>query len=421
MRCLYTLLIRLYGFMLWVASPFCTRARQWREGRLHLFDTLENNCRHEKQILCVHCASLGEFEQGKPLIQKIKKEYPHYTLMITFFSPSGYMARKNDPDADIVSYLPIDLPSQMKRFLDIVNPKAFIFIKYEYWFNLMSLLHERSIPFDYVSAVFRPQQRFFRWWGKWFARHLCYAHHFFVQDEASRQLLLQQGIEQVTVTGDTRFDRVKEIAEHAGDLPFAKAFKDHAKLIVAGSTWKPDEKILQEVMDSGHSATPDNPRYKLIIAPHIVEQKHVEALQRRFAHHKTILYTDREKVLLKDYDVLIINSIGLLSRLYQYADIAYVGGGFHTGLHNIIEAAVYGCPLFFGGKKYRHFNEAVALVNLGGAFAIHKSKEMIQKLQSFQQKESEYQNIHSLCQSFVEKNTGASCRVLDILKKEWLH
>ena len=411
MRIFYRLSISVYHLLIILVSPFNTKAKQWKEGRRGLFEELKTKCADVQNIVCFHCASLGEFEQGKPLMQKLKAEQPHLTIMVTFFSPSGYEVKKNDPVADIITYLPIDTPKQMRRFLDIVNPLYVIFIKYEFWFNMIDELAKRNIPFYYVSAIFRPEQLFFKPYGKWFVQRLQKASYFFVQNEKSKELLSQIGIQKVEITGDTRFDRVKAIATQQFQLDFVINFKSDSKLIVAGSTWKPDEQLLKQVLHSFST------KYKLMIAPHLIDAKHLNDLRNEYKAFKTMFYSEIKDQPLADYEVMIIDTIGMLSKLYKYADISYVGGAFATGLHNILEAAVYGVPLFFG-PKYQKFNEAIELTALGGSFSINNATEMINKITLFESNQEEYQQVCTLCKQYVERNLGACDKIHQTINNE---
>lgn len=347
-------------------------------------------------------------------MERLKKDDPHSRIWVTFFSPSGYEIKKNDPIADVVTYLPLDTPRAMRKFVEMVNPAAVFFIKYEYWYNLMSILSEKSIPFYYISAIFRPQQLFFRKMGGWFAKQLRLASFFFVQNEASQSLLRQIGIDCVRVTGDTRFDRVHAIAAQQTELPFVKEFKSESKLIVAGSSWAPDEKILAPLLKELKRCAFN---YKMIVAPHEIKESRIEDLRNDFKDFKTIRYTEMDGKSLADADVLIMDQIGMLSKIYKYAEISYVGGAFETGLHNILEPAVYGVPLFFG-PTYAKFNEAVALVELGGAFPITESKELFVKISSFEEDKEKYDKVCEITAGYVEKNLGAVEKIARELRIE---
>lgn len=397
MRYLISFCVRLYSLAIAIAAPFNEKARLWKNGRKDLFEKLSRSFNGNGHPIWIHSASLGEYEQARPLIEKIKKEQPDTKVLVTFFSPSGYEIRKNDKLPDYVFYLPIDTVRNARRFVQTVQPQMAIFIKYEFWFNLMYELHAHHIPFYYVSAIFRPSQYFFKNWGSWFAIQLKKANYFFVQNQESKSLLNKIGIQLAEVCGDTRFDRVYAIANQNYTLDFVEQFKGNDKLIVAGSSWGPDEQLLEQVLTQLKG-------YKLIIAPHEINRKG-EVLQ-TFQSFKTICYTEIEKQDLAAYDVLILDTIGMLSKIYRYSTLSYVGGAFKTGLHNILEAAVFGVPLFFG-PHYDHFNEAVMLVQKQGAFSVLNAGQMLQIMHDFDEKPNFYQQTCSICKEYVEANVGA--------------
>lgn len=398
MRGLYTIGIWFYGLGIRIASLFNEKAKQWVRGRKGIFAELQKTFDGKSHPVWVHCASLGEYEQAKPLIEKIKQEQPEIKILTTFFSPSGYIQAVKKPLADYYFYLPLDLPCNVRKFIDIVQPKAAIFVKYEFWFNYMRQLSQKTIPFYYISAIFRENQHFFKSSGRWFAKQLRQATHFFVQTEKSKQLLESIGIKQVTVCGDTRFDRVKAIAEKVESFPFMETFCQNRKIIIAGSSWGPDEHLLAQFLQHF-------PDYKLVVAPHEISR--TPEVKETFAAYKTALYTSMKEEELADTQVLIIDTIGILSRLYQYSTVSYIGGAFKTGLHNILEAAVYGKPLFFG-PHYDHFNEAVNLVALKGAFSVNSTAEMQAIMEKFEQNPDYYAQTCEICQQFVADNSGAA-------------
>ena len=399
MRLIYTIGIWFYGLGIRVAALFNEKARQWVRGRKDLFSELEQTFAGKQSPVWVHCASLGEYEQAKPLIEKIKQEQPETEIITTYFSPSGYAQAIKKPLADYNFYLPLDLPRNARKFLDIVQPKTAIFVKYEFWYNFMQQLHQQSIPFYYISAIFRESQHFFKPCGRWFAKQLQQATHFFVQTEKSKQLLESIKIQQVNVCGDTRFDRVKAIASQGQPFDFMETFRQDKKVIVAGSTWGPDEQLLAQLLQHF-------PEYKLVVAPHEISR--TPEVKQIFAAYKTALYSSKEESNLTDAQVFIIDTIGILNRLYQYSTVSYIGGAFKTGLHNILEAAVYGKPIFFG-PHYDHFNEAVQLVELRGAFSVNSADRMADILEEFENEKNPdyYHNVCDICQEYVEQNSGA--------------
>ena len=408
MRGLYTIGIWFYGLGIRIAALFNEKARQWVRGRKGIFAELERTFSSKTNPVWVHCASLGEYEQAKPLIEKIKQEQPETKILATFFSPSGYTQAVKKPLADYNFYLPLDLPRNARKFIDIVQPKTAVFVKYEFWFNYMRPVHQKTIPFYYISAIFRENQHFFKPSGRWFAKQLQQASHFFVQTEKSRQLLEQIDIKQVTVCGDTRFDRVKAIAAQVQPFDFMESFRNGKKVIVAGSTWGPDEQLLAQLLQ-------DFPEYKLVVAPHEISR--TPEVKQTFSAYKTALYSSKEKENLADCQVFIVDTIGILSRLYQYSSVSYIGGAFKTGLHNILEAAVYGKPLFFG-PHYDHFNEAIQLVALKGAFSVNSTAEMQAVMEKFEQNPDYYTQTCDICQQYVEQNSGAVDIIYNQIKRE---
>lgn len=401
MLILFSISIILYTLGICIAALFNEKARLWVKGRMGQFDKLAETFKGDEHPVWVHSASMGEYEQARPLIEKIKREKPDVKVLVTFYSPSGYEIRKNDPLPDYIFYLPSDTRRHAKRFLQIVQPRMAIFIKYEFWYNYMNQLSERNIPFYYVSAIFRPNQYFFKPIGKWFAKQLRKASGFFVQNKESEDLLRSIGIPQVEICGDTRFDRVYAIATQPYTLDFAERFKQDHKLIVAGSTWGPDENLLAQLL-------PRLQGYKLIVAPHEISRK--ADVQKTFANFKTVLFTEATDEMLDTADVLIVDTIGMLSKIYKYSDISYIGGAFKTGLHNILEAAVFGVPLFFG-PKYSHFNEAVMLVERKGAFSIRSSEEMFSILRHFEEESDTYKATCDICRQYVAENIGACDKI----------
>ncbi|MBR4919203.1 MAG: 3-deoxy-D-manno-octulosonic acid transferase [Bacteroidales bacterium] len=401
MLILFSISIILYTLGICIAALFNEKARLWVKGRMGQFDKLAETFKGDEHPVWVHSASMGEYEQARPLIEKIKREKPDVKVLVTFYSPSGYEIRKNDPLPDYIFYLPSDTRRHAKRFLQIVQPRMAIFIKYEFWYNYMNQLSERNIPFYYVSAIFRSNQYFFKPIGKWFAKQLRKASGFFVQNKESEDLLRSIGIPQVEICGDTRFDRVYAIATQPYTLDFVERFKQDRKLIVAGSTWGPDESLLAQLL-------PRMQGYKLIVAPHEITRK--AEVQKTFSDFKTVLFTEATDEMLETSDVLIVDTIGMLSKIYKYSDISYIGGAFKTGLHNILEAAVFGVPLFFG-PKYSHFNEAVMLVERKGAFSIRSSEEMFSILRHFEEESDTYKATCDICRQYVAENIGACDKI----------
>jgi 3-deoxy-D-manno-octulosonic-acid transferase len=402
MRCLYSLFIFCYGGLIHLFSLFNSKASFWVSGRRGLFATLKNfkqTC--DKPIVWVHCASLGEFEQGRPVLELMKKRDPSLAFVLTFFSPSGYEIRKNYAEADLVCYLPLDTPRNAKKFISILNPKTAIFVKYEYWFNYMHWLDRKGIPLYVVSAIFRPSQHFFKNWGGWFSRQLKKVNHFYVQNQTSCDLLKSIGINQYTLCGDTRFDRVFEISRSSKTFPRIDLFTSSKQnTMVVGSSWMPDEEMLKTLRQQ-------NPTLKLIIAPHEITPSHINQIKALFEPFNVALYTTSSEEEISKATVLIIDTIGMLSQLYQYGAIAYIGGGFGTGIHNILEAAVYEIPVVFG-PKYQKFDEAVSLLQLGGAFSVSTSDELNKVVENLLENKPFYNQTCSVCNQYVSQNLGAT-------------
>jgi 3-deoxy-D-manno-octulosonic-acid transferase len=409
MRFFYSLVIQIYALLINLASPFSKKAKLWINGRKNIWSVLEVKCANKKNTVWFHCASLGEFEQGKPVMQKMRQEN-NVTLLVTFFSPSGFEVIKNDATADIITCLPIDTPKNAKKFIQMVNPQKVFFVKYEFWYNYIYELSNAKIPFYYISAIFRENQYFFKSYGKWFLNLLQKCNCFFVQNENSKKILIQNGFQNVIITGDTRFDRVYEIAQQPYSLDFITLFKNSKKLLVAGSTWKSDEKVLSDLFSK------INADYKLVIAPHVIENNHIEQIKKIFCSYSTVCLSEFEEKSLLNKQILIIDTIGLLSKIYRYADFSYIGGAFKTGLHNILEAAVFAKPIFFG-PHYQKFNEAIELVNNNVAFSITTAKQMAQKIRYFEENPSSYQAVCEISKNYIAQNLGATNKILKIINQ----
>ncbi|URW79627.1 3-deoxy-D-manno-octulosonic acid transferase [Xiashengella succiniciproducens] len=366
MHLFYNLGIALFDLAVSLAAPFSKRAALLVKGRKTVWDTL-GGVSLEGDVIWVHCASLGEFEQGRPLIEAIRKKNPSYKIVLSFYSPSGYEVRKNYKEADVVCYLPSDTRANAKRFISTVNPRMVFFVKYEYWYNYFRELKEVGTPLYLVSAIFRKDQIFFKWYGGWFRKILNNVKCFYIQDEKSAALLDGIGIKAYIVAGDTRFDRVAAIAAAANPIPVVENFATGAKVLVAGSTWPADEQIIASYINNSAKDV------KLIIAPHMVDESHVQQLERRFAL-PVCRYTKVKGEIGADVRVLIIDTIGLLSAIYRYGSVAYLGGGFGKGIHNTLEAATYGMPVIFGPRHLK-FKEAIDLKEKGAGFSINDSVE----------------------------------------------
>ncbi len=408
MKLFYNLGVLLYRCLISFAKPFNLKAKQFVDGRRNWRQALEAKMEKDNPYIWFHCASLGEFEQGRPVIEETKKQYPAYKIILTFFSPSGYEIRKNYDGADVVCYLPVDTKSNARDFLDIVNPDKVFFVKYEYWYNYITELKSREIPLFVISAIFRENQQFFKNtpWGKWYRKMLFSFEHIFIQNENSAALLKKLGVENFTVSGDTRFDRVAAIAGSAKSFEIVEKFKGDKLLIVAGSTWKPDEELLVEFINSYKEIN----SIKFIIAPHEVSASNINRIH-QLLKKTAVSFSQIENSNVEDLDVLIIDSIGILSSLYQYGNLAYIGGGFGVGIHNILEAATFGLPVLFG-PNYQKFKEAVDLVEEKGAFPIENFSQLEAAFSKLINSNSELEKASAVCKKYVEKNVGSTTLII---------
>lgn len=359
---MYQIFIWLYQIGVWVGSLFSEKIRKMWMGEHDAYHILEGKVDPSARYVWFHAASLGEFEQGRPLIEHIRKEWPEYKVLLTFFSPSGYEVRKDYKGADICCYLPIDTISNARRFLRMVRPEMAFFIKYEFWYNYLHILKHRGVPTYSVSSIFRPDQIFFKWYGRSYRKVLYCFSHFFVQNEKSRELLRQLNIGCVSVVGDTRFDRVLQIKEASKRLPIVEAFVEGTQgVFVAGSSWEPDEDVFIPYFNQ-------HKEWKLIIAPHVVSEDHLRSIEEKL-NRKTIRYSTASAESASAAECLIVDCFGLLSSIYHYGTVAYVGGGFGAGIHNVLEAAVWGIPVIFGPEN-KHFQEAQELIEAQGGLEI---------------------------------------------------
>ncbi|MGL5682398.1 MAG: 3-deoxy-D-manno-octulosonic acid transferase [Marinifilaceae bacterium] len=407
MQALYNIGIHAYNGAIQTVSLFNDKARLMHEGRKDCWQKLEAFKRGNGKRIWFHAASLGEFEQGRPLIEMIKEREPDTQILLSFFSPSGYEIRKNYALADCIVYLPGDSPRNAKRFVELAQPDVAIFIKYEYWYNYLNQLNKRNIPTYIISSLFRDSQPFFKWWGGLHREMLSMFNHLFVQDQESVQRLASINITNVTRTGDTRFDRVKQIADTAKSIERVETFLDNQPAVVCGSTWAPDEEILFNYINNNNS------NYKWIIAPHEIHNAHIQSIL-ALSKQPIALYSD-PKANLKEAKVLIIDCIGLLSSIYRYGQIAYIGGGFGVGIHNTLEAAVYGIPVIFG-PKYRKFNEAVQLIEQGAAFSIGYPDEFYQLMDSLIASPTATQTAGKSARNYVESQLGATNIIYNMIQ-----
>lgn len=369
MNFLYNIVVAITYAILQLLAVFNQKLKLFVQGRKHTIDCIKAQSFSQKPIW-FHTASLGEFEQARPIIESLKKKHPSYPIVVTFFSPSGYEIRKNYALASAVCYLPFDTPKRVQQFVKELNPALAVFVKYEFWPNLLTTLRQENIPTLLVSGIFRKNQVFFSPWGGFMRKALQTFSHFFVQDATSKDLLNSIGFQNVVISGDTRFDRVYQITKEAQALPFMDQFCKDAFTIVAGSTWKEDEQILIPYINSELS-----PNEKIVIAPHNIDAKHNQSLLDAI-QKKTVLYSQYRSEDTTEYQVLLLDTIGILTQVYKYASVAYVGGGLATGLHNILEPAAYGIPVVFGNKKYKKFKEASDLLTLGGCEAVGNTEDI---------------------------------------------
>ena len=399
---MYNLIIYIYLLGVAIYSRFNEKVRKMWKGERKAIRILREKVDPNAQYVWFHAASLGEFEQGRPLIEQLKREHPEYKILLTFFSPSGYEVRKNYEGADIITYLPLDTIINARRFLRAVRPVMAFFIKYEFWYNYLHILKHRHVPVYSVSSIFRPEQIFFKWYGRQYAHVLKCFTHFFVQNEESKQLLAKIGIRDVTIVGDTRFDRVLQIKENVKSLPIVEAFRSSAPTMVAGSSWLPDEEIFIRYFN-------EHREWKLIIAPHVISEEHINQIL-SMTNRKVVRYTQTTPEKAAQADTLIIDCYGLLSSIYNYGDIANVGGGFGVGIHNLLEAAVWDIPVIFGPNNQR-FQEAQELKAVGGGFEISSYEDFEQLMTQFEDADYMHQ-CGAEAGKYVKQRAGATRLVL---------
>ena len=389
-----------------VASLFNKKVKKMWAGERQAVKVLKEKVDPEARYIWFHAASLGEFEQGRPLIEHLRETHPEYKILLTFFSPSGYEVRKNYEGADIICYLPLDTIRNARRFLRAVKPVMAFFIKYEFWYNYLHILQHRGIPTYSVSSIFRPDQIFFQWYGRQYGRVLKCFTHFFVQNMESKALLAKLGITDVDVVGDTRFDRVLQIKEASKQLPIVEQFTAHAqKVFVAGSSWLPDEEIFIKYFDIHKD-------WKLIIAPHVISDEHLSQIFELLKGRRVVRYTEATEENVKDAEVLIIDCFGLLSSIYHYGTVSYVGGGFGVGIHNVLEAAVWDIPVVFGPNN-KHFQEAQGLMLVQGGFEIKDYQSFRDLMMRFETDASFLQNAGENAGAFVKSRAGATAKVME--------
>lgn len=403
MLLLYILGIRIYNLIILIFSLFNNKAKLFVNGRKNLFNNIKNQINSREKHIWFHFASLGEFEQGRPVLEKIKTLYPTKKIVVTFFSPSGYEIRKNYALADVF-YLPIDSAKNAKQFVELINPEMAIFTKYEFWHFYFWELKSRKIPLYVISGIFRPSQAFFKWYGGFYRNILKSVSHFFVQNEESKAFLNAIGLNNVIISGDTRFDRVYENAQSPRSLKEIKCFIGDSPVLICGSTWPEDEKLL--------AALPQKyPNWKFIIAPHEIHESHIENIEKEFPVSLR-LSAFKSQLTTGNSQILIIDNIGMLSSLYQYGKVAYIGGGFGAGIHNTLEAAAFGLPVIFG-PKYDKFQEAKDLIAIGAAKSISSAVELINAFQVL----SENEKASAAAKQYVEDKKGATDQIIAIITK----
>ncbi len=398
---LYNLIILFASQVVKALSFFSPKMKLFVNGRKEVFPVLQNKISATDKTIWFHAASLGEYEQGLPVIEKIKVQYPNHKIVVTFFSPSGYEIRKNNAVADVTIYLPLDTKSNAKRFIQAIHPEMVFFIKYEYWPNYLNELKIQNIKTYLISGIFREGQAFFKWYGSFYRNALESFDYFFVQNDSSKQLIQSIGFSNVKVSGDTRFDRVVSILELDNSLDFIEQFKNHQTTIVIGSSWPKDENLLINYINNSSEDV------KFIIAPHNIKSDQITNLKSQITK-STVLFSEKNNIDLSSFNVFIIDTIGILTKIYSYADIAYVGGGFgNPGVHNILEPATFGLPILIG-PNYSHFAEATALVNLDGCISISTQNELNDAFNLLINNKDERNERGHICATFVQMNKGAT-------------
>lgn len=412
---LYRMAIRAYALSIGIASIFSEKARKWKRGRKGLIEELEGSLkafRGQKDAwIWVHSSSLGEFEQIRPVLEELRKQHPEQGICLSFFSPSGYEARKGKDDADIITYMPLDVPGQAKKFVDTLRPDLALFVKYELWYEHLKALRAHEIPVLLIAALFRPGHRYFRWYGAFFRKMLRMFDSIHVQELRSKELLEEAGIEDTIVSGDPRYDRVGRIAEEAEPMPMLERFKGDAALLIGGSSWPQEEKLLEKLLQ-GISG-----EWKLLIAPHDVKEAHIRSIEKLFAEHQPLRLTqDPDEGKLEESRVLIVDRIGLLARIYQHGDAALVGGGFSGALHNVLEPAAHGVPVSFG-PDVTDFPEAVDLIVHDAAFAVTDHGSLNERMEEWGKNPEEWKRMSMNASRFIEARKGASEAILKELEE----
>ena len=408
---LYQIIILFVAQLLKLVALLNPKIKLFVEGRKVVFQTLQESITPSEKTIWFHAASLGEYEQGLPIMEAVKKIYPSHKIILTFFSPSGFEVKKNNTVADVTVYLPLDTISNAKQFLDLVHPEKVFFIKYEFWPNYLKELKNQNIKTYLISGIFRENQAFFKWYGGFYRNALQAFDYFFVQNDSSKKLIQRLGFDNVMISGDTRFDRVMNILERDNSLDFMDEFcTTNSKIIVIGSSWPKDEELLISYINQADATV------KFVIAPHNIKTDQIITLKSQL-RKKTILFSEKDSDDVSNYAVFIIDTIGILTKIYSYADIAYVGGGFgNPGVHNVLEPATFGVPIVLG-PNYEHFAEAIALVSLGGCISIKDFNSLAATFNLLLQNEDERFEKGHICSTFVQMNTGATEKISNQISK----
>ncbi|PXY39499.1 3-deoxy-D-manno-octulosonic acid transferase [Flavobacterium cheongpyeongense] len=402
---LYNLVVILTGFFLKITALFNQKIKLFVDGRKNVFTILKEKIKPEDKTIWFHSASLGEYEQGLPVIEKIKEKYPAHKIIVTFFSPSGYEVRKNNHVADVTLYLPLDTKSNAKQFLRLAHPELVFFIKYEFWLNYLKELKKTKTPTYLISGIFRDSQMFFKWYGGFYRKALETFTYFFVQNEKSKVKIETIGFNNVIVSGDTRFDRVDTILDRDNSLEFIETFINNQPTIIIGSSWPKDEALLIEYINQASSTV------KFIIAPHNIKKEQIQNLKNSISK-ETVLYSEKENKKLSNYTVFIVDTVGLLTKIYSYGTIAYVGGGFgNPGIHNILEPAAFGLPIVIG-PNYSKFAEAIELVSLGGSMVVSNEEELKQIFNRLLTDLNFTEEKGRICQTYIQNNKGATNTII---------
>ena len=410
---LYNLFIYVYTALIKLSSIYNTKARKWTKGRKDILSNIRSTLKRNEKYIWFHTASLGEFEQGRPVMEAFREKFPQYKIVLTFFSPSGFEIRKNYAGADHVFYLPADTKRNAMRFLELLNPAMVFFVKYEFWFNYIRQIHKLNIPLYFFSVKFRPSQYFFSWYGDWFRNNLNKISCIFVQDETSLQLLSDTGYVNGYVSGDTRFDRVLSVAKQKRSFPVVASFAENSKVLIAGSTWLPDEEMLIQLINK------QTPGLKYIIAPHEIDNSRISSFQSRLCL-PSLRFSEATIENIAETKVLIVDNIGMLLHLYQYADIGYIGGGFGKNVHNILEAATFGVPVVFG-PNYQKFQEIIDLIKFGGAFPVANYHEFESQIIRLFNDDVFRKNCAMICENYVRNSAGATEIIMKKIENDFIN